>query len=301
MNVAKKILSMLKCVKALCAFCICLYAIIPITQSFAAGKNPESWQECAEFVKDTVNQVQELNVYYFRLAMCRAEFITDEHSFNAVMDLFKKSTLTSSVSFAPQAYFALGYLYESKYSNGQILFNVPGKPSDIGNAINNYTAASNLGCTLAGYHLGRIYLSDDHDAVKGVFWLIKAAKAGNAAAQYELSKAYRHGIGVKQDNVLAYVWQRVALTTQLQFNKTLTESPIGQRYINTQQALSKSLYQQLSITQQQQAVTLVKDYSQKYIQKAGPAEEGCQAMQTILAGNSLRQTLIRLKSIKLNQ
>lgn len=59
------------------------------------------------------------------------------------------------------------------------------------------------------------------DAAKAFEWYQRAAKAGNAIAQMNLSEMYLNGWGTKLDRILAWVWFDSA------FNKAKTELGIN--------------------------------------------------------------------------
>ena len=46
------------------------------------------------------------------------------------------------------------------------------------------------------------------DDSQGLYWMLRAAEAGNAFAQFEVAKAYAHGKGVETNLVLAWAWYR---------------------------------------------------------------------------------------------
>lgn len=53
--------------------------------------------------------------------------------------------------------------------------------------------------------LGEHYL-DSKDYEKGLYWMNRAAAQGNFWAMFRLYDAYRFGVGVAKDEVLAYKW-----------------------------------------------------------------------------------------------
>lgn len=53
--------------------------------------------------------------------------------------------------------------------------------------------------------LGEHYL-DIKDYDKGLYWMNRAAAQGNSWAMFRLYDAYRFGVGVPKDEVLAYKW-----------------------------------------------------------------------------------------------
>ena len=48
------------------------------------------------------------------------------------------------------------------------------------------------------------------DDAKAVHWYTKAAKQGDASAQYMVGVVYYYGDGVPEDHVLAYAWFSIA-------------------------------------------------------------------------------------------
>jgi TPR repeat protein len=85
-----------------------------------------------------------------------------------------------------------------------------GTRPDIAAAIDLYRKAAAQGYVNAEASLGTLLSERDDGAAESVVWLSKAAEAGNAAAQYNLSRAYRLGRGVQADPSRMMYWQRRA-------------------------------------------------------------------------------------------
>lgn len=65
--------------------------------------------------------------------------------------------------------------------------------------------------------MGQVYLKGDlipRDIPKGVALITKAAHRGHFAAQFDLSRLYRDGIGVQRDKVQALMWFDVAIASE---------------------------------------------------------------------------------------
>lgn len=270
-----------------------------------ANAEVTSIADCQSSVADR-EHVQELNVYYFRLALCEAEFINNEKEFYTVIDLFKKATVNTTISFEPQAYFALGFLLENKYKNGQTLYGVAGKPSDLIEAVDYYEKAASLGCSIAKYKLGMIYFSKQKQNTlltssqlpslpKSILWLTQAAKEGYAEAQFKLSTLYQQGIGLPKDIIQAYLWQSVAIASQKRYNKALMSSPFAAQYLSSQKKVQINLYNQLTAAQKNEVSQLLPRYYQNFLKPPGGNEENCEQMQSLLAGNALRKVLNTLQ------
>jgi TPR repeat protein len=54
--------------------------------------------------------------------------------------------------------------------------------------------------------LGEYYYVDNKNYEKGLYWMNRAAAQGNSWAMFLLYDAYRFGVGVPKDEVLAYKW-----------------------------------------------------------------------------------------------
>ena len=95
------------------------------------------------------------------------------------------------------------------YRIGQMLFTGTGTQKDVGAAISYLERSAKLGNVYAQCLFGKLYLAVESpwnpvespyvDPEKGLFWLSKAADAGNDGAQYQLGKLYRDGLPVAKD------------------------------------------------------------------------------------------------------
>ena len=78
-------------------------------------------------------------------------------------------------------------------------------------ALKYYKKAALLDSADARFQLAMMYYGVDGDLKKVIALLHEAAMNGHKMAQYNLGQFYRHGIGVKHDNLLAWVWFSIAL------------------------------------------------------------------------------------------
>ncbi len=78
-------------------------------------------------------------------------------------------------------------------------------------ALKYYKQAALLESADARFQLAMMYYGIDGDMKKVIGLLHEAATNGHKMAQYNLGQFYRHGIGVTHDNLLAWVWFRIAL------------------------------------------------------------------------------------------
>lgn len=95
------------------------------------------------------------------------------------------------------------------YRIGQMLVAGTGTQKDVGAAIPYLEQSAKLSNVYAQCLLGKLYLAVKNlwnpvenpyaDPERGLFWLSKAADAGNDGAQYQLGKLYRDGLYVAKD------------------------------------------------------------------------------------------------------
>lgn len=95
------------------------------------------------------------------------------------------------------------------YRIGQMLLTGTGTQKDVGASIPYLERSAKLGNLYAQCLLGKLYLAVKNpwnsvespyaDPERGLFWLSKAADAGNDGAQYQLGELYRDGLHVTKD------------------------------------------------------------------------------------------------------
>ncbi|KTD14765.1 TPR repeat protein [Legionella gratiana] len=240
--------------------------------------------------------------YYYRLGLCEFRFIHNQSQFNEVVD-----TLTKSLKYGyTPSYFALGLLYDNKFKSGSLWLHSKGKISDLLKSIENYKKAAENQSVLAENNLGEVYLhsanltekyrsNNDSNDIPGVskllpnldsalYWLDRAAKHGNPAAQGTLADLYYRGIGIPQDFVMAYVWQNLSVTSQFRYNKNMQDNATGRKLVNSQRLLAKKQYNNLTEMQKDSSQALLKEYSKLYFKASSELDEECQSAQTYIAG-----------------
>ena len=80
-------------------------------------------------------------------------------------------------------------------------------------ALEEVERAAAEGLAIAQASLGKMHISGDgapQDAVVGVSWYLKSAKAGHAQSQYVVGMAYASGEGAPQDDLRAKYWMQEA-------------------------------------------------------------------------------------------
>ncbi|MCH9853487.1 MAG: SEL1-like repeat protein [Alphaproteobacteria bacterium] len=86
-----------------------------------------------------------------------------------------------------------------------------GVAEDNEEALEYYKKAALLGSADARFQLAMMYYGIDGNLSEVIALLYEAASNGHMMAQYNLGQFYRHGIGVTHDNLLAWVWFKIAL------------------------------------------------------------------------------------------
>ena len=71
--------------------------------------------------------------------------------------------------------------------------------------------AEDRSCTTQ-FELGELFRRDEQakDYRESAHWFLCAARKGYAQAQYKIGVMYGRGIGVKQDDIKAYAWLKIA-------------------------------------------------------------------------------------------
>ncbi|MFW2532808.1 MULTISPECIES: tetratricopeptide repeat protein [unclassified Legionella] len=240
--------------------------------------------------------------YYYLIGLCEFEFIHDQKQFDIVVDAFTKSSKYDYTL----SYFALGLLHDNKFKSGSLWFRSKGKLSDLLKSIENYKKAAENHSVLAENNLGEIYLhsanltekyksNNDSNNIAGVskilpnltlafYWLDRAAKHGNPAAQGTLADLYYRGIGIPQNFVMAYVWQNLSVASQFRYNKNMQDSVTGREFINDQRLLAKKQYNKLTEMQKDSSQAFLKEYSKLYFKAPTELDEMCQNLQIYISG-----------------
>lgn len=120
---------------------------------------------------------------------------------------------TAAQGDAPAQY-TLGLAYE---------LGCPGFQKNIMEAVYWHTLAARQGHAMAQVRLGHLYARGGDPWGKGmpknqeeaVSWFRLAAEQGNRAGQFNLGVMYANGRGIRQDNILAYMWLDLAATRGL--------------------------------------------------------------------------------------
>jgi TPR repeat protein len=278
-----------------------------VRQDFTA----QDTEECQQIEKNKKLKSEKSGLYYFLLAYCHIDHINDDKTFNEVVSLLQQSIQQKFLV----SHFALAELYWDKYKMGGLLYGAKGKPNDLITAINNYEKAADHGSTPAQNNLGEIYLDYANlnvanrnaqenakeiknvnapiqlpDLDKAVYWLTKAAKNGNPAAQGTLSDLYKQGIGVPQDYVLAYVWQTLAIASQTRFNSNMHNN-IGKALIAGNQKTRDHIYEILTEAQKNEAQKLLKEYTTSYFTEPSLFSMACQETQTMISTKNIQKML----------
>lgn len=197
-------------------------------------------------------------------------------------------------------------MYDNKFKSGSLWLRSKGKLSDLLKSIENYKKAAENHSVLAENNLGEVYLhsanltekyrsNNDSNDIAGVskilpnlnlafYWLDRAAKHGNPAAQGTLADLYYRGIGIPQDFVIAYVWQNLSVASQFRYNKTMQDSAIGREHLNNQRLLAKKQYDKLTEMQKDSSQAFLKEYSKLYFKAPTELDEVCQSVQTYISG-----------------
>ena len=124
--------------------------------------------------------------------------------YNAAFQWFQKA--------AEQDYAAAQYNLARAYERGQ------GVKPDQKNSVKWYRKAAENGHAEAQYSLGLIhimlrYFQGRGDLDEAYKWTRKAAEQGHRGAMQELAMLYNLGWGVEQDNIQAYAWCHLVLTS----------------------------------------------------------------------------------------
>lgn len=106
---------------------------------------------------------------------------------------------------------------EAQYQLGVLYYNGKGVPEDEKKAVQLLTSSAQQGNVDAMYQLGNAYtfgaqtsqLVDDAD-VEAAGWYFKAAKAGNADAQYSIGLLFLAGKGLEKNEKEALYWMQLA-------------------------------------------------------------------------------------------
>ncbi len=269
--------------------------------------------DCRAFDNDQKTLKDNPGFYYYKMAICRLDYIDKKEVFEKVVELFQKS---ADNKYSP-SYYVLGLLFENKYEYGSLYYGIKGKPIDLVNAIKNYEIAAHYGSSNAQNILGEIYLDkanlpDEYrnfgsmdikknemlinlpNINKAVFWLEKAAKNGSPAAQGTLADLYRQGIGVPQDYVLAYVWENLSVASQSRFNESMQEEKIGRKLFLGQKNLRDKLYEDLLPDQKVEARRLLQEYSKNYFVAPNQLDLVCNNLQKAIALKNAMKALNNL-------
>jgi TPR repeat protein len=264
---------------------------------------------CEEIKQDQKILKENPGYYYYRIGLCKFQLIHNQQQFDEVVDTLIKS---SRYDYIP-SYFALGLLYDNKFKSGSLWLHSKGKLSDLLKSIENYKKAAANHSVLAENNLGEVYLhsanltekyrsNNDSNDIAGVskilpnlnlafYWLDRAAKHGNPAAQGTLADLYYRGIGIPQDFVIAYVWQNLSVASQFRYNKTMQDSATGRDLLNNQRLLAKKQYNQLTEMQKDSSQAFLKEYSKLYFKAPTELDEVCQSVQTYISGTLAAQYL----------
>ena len=101
-------------------------------------------------------------------------------------------------------------LADAQYAMSQIhQFGSDGRPVDMAEARRWLEQAASQNYDTAQIELGTWLVEGAHgdrNAEEGFGWLLRAARAGNPAAQNRVAKLYRAGVGVEPDTVTAVAW-----------------------------------------------------------------------------------------------
>jgi len=281
-----------------------LFLSSSITNADDLNKNnrQENIKYCQQYENYKTDLKEDPGYYYYHVATCMYEKINDGKSFLEVSELFKKS---ASYNY-PLSNFSLGFLYETKYKTGSIVFGVPANPEDLIIAIENYTKAANAGSASAQNNLGELYLDEANlseklkgndnrndvkndnvpiqlpDLSKALYWLELAAQNGDPAAQGTVADLYRQGVGVTQDFVISYSWFNLSFASQMTFNKSMYEK-IGKEMVPVMMKERDDVYNSLTDIQKNKAQELSKNYKEKYFHFPSTLDKACKAVQKYMA------------------
>ena len=193
------------------------------------GKDP---QRARRFFTNSASQGNMKGQYYLAGMYYVGGIV--EQDYQQAKDLFEKS---AAQNYAPSQYF-LGQIYYHGhgvqrdyqtaldwYKKAAAQKNVPailrvaqfyqlgyGVEENNIEALKYYQQAALLESADARFQLAMMYYGIDGDLQKVIALLHEAAMNGHKMAQYNLGQFYRHGIGVKHDNLLAWVWFSIALS-----------------------------------------------------------------------------------------
>ncbi|KTC83331.1 tetratricopeptide repeat protein [Legionella cincinnatiensis] len=274
---------------------------------------------CKEIKKDQKTLKDNPGYYYYRMGLCEFEFIHDQKQFDTVVHALIKS---SKYDYTP-SYFALGLLYDNKFKSGSLWLHSKGKLSDLLKSIENYKKAAENHSVLAENNLGEVYLhsanltekyrsNNDSNDIAGVskilpnlnlafYWLDRAAKHGNPAAQGTLADLYYRGIGIPQDFVIAYVWQNLSVASQFRYNKYMQDNVTGRQLLNSQRLLAQKQYNKLTELQKDSSQTLLKEYTKLYFKSPSELDNVCQSTQAYIAGTLAVRYLAGVKKLMENK
>ncbi len=268
-------------------------------------------EKCQQYDGDQKNLEENSAFYYFMTGICRLNFIHDNASFNEVVERLNKSVSINGNSAYP--YFILGDLFEAKYRSGSLFYGAKGAPQDLIQAIKNYEKAADLGSSLAQNNLAEIYLNEINisgknqtkdswdvkndkapvplpDVNKAIFWLTKAAKNGNTAAQGTLSDLYRQGIGVPQNYVLAYVWENLSVASWVRLNVQPFDK-MAEENLKWNQRDRDALYENLTQDQKTEAMKLLEKYEKSYFVMPSEIDLGCFKIQSSLSSLNIEKLM----------
>lgn len=261
---------------------------------------------CNKLISDQSARRTMPGLYYHQIAMCQFEFINSRETFNEVIKMLIRS---AEYKYTP-SYFALGVLYYDKFTDGKIWFNDYGNLGDLKRSIYFLEKIAPFSATAENY-LGEIYLDEanisnktqaDYEKIEGVnkvlpdidkaiFWLERAAKHGNPAAQGTLSDLYIQGIGVPQNYVLGYVWQNLSSASQFRFNHSMQQDTVGRELVNKQMEYTKKQYNKLTEMQKNEAQILLDRYSKLYFASPQKIDLMCLSIQRYIAGTLVLKIL----------
>ena len=114
---------------------------------------------------------------------------------------------------------------------------------DFSEAIKYYYSLAIKHDAYAQYKTGFMYLHGDgikRDLCESTYWFDQSARQGYAFAQFELSRSYHIGYGIRKDDKLAYFWARSAISKLEDLANNDILDTIRSHYRDTQLLLKKS-------------------------------------------------------------